>query len=439
MGDFIARESDDEFASLRTERANDHEQPRRDVEIGNDNNSAVAEETAVGNLGQVGNDDDGSEILNLESRCLDAGKSSFDSNFIVHDMLFDMKSDETSSANADDKYNVKSYNNSDGKNTNFCLPATMPPLNASSETARVLSSANEATTYSDINNTTTLAAGKKHGFSVEEISKDETSQNGQSVVSTMIYSNDYTCFLSEQTDAVSNLTPFKRSNSYYFDSPVKKLCTAKSSSGEGSRRNADGSSPIGTSYSNENDKLLYAGFTSIQNDLEDVDCVQDRYDGSDSGFGSELAEDKNSAGLDAVVSTSSLLYKNDFTLNRELNFEDLQRTSNEFLSAMEVLKPKFTDCLSDTSPLDVASATTTANYGIVVKGILKRDKFVDYGILTPDDATAVKKRRNINFANVTVFYFPRVQGFTCVPSQVIILGDYINAELTFRNEKVFFA
>jgi cysteine/serine-rich nuclear protein len=35
-----------------------------------------------------------------------------------------------------------------------------------------------------------------------------------------------------------------------------------------------------------------------------------------------------------------------------------------------------------------------------------------------DEPTA-KKKRGITFDSVTVFYFPRAQGFTCVPSQVI--------------------
>lgn len=30
----------------------------------------------------------------------------------------------------------------------------------------------------------------------------------------------------------------------------------------------------------------------------------------------------------------------------------------------------------------------------------------------------LKKKRNIQFDAVTVYYFPRTQGFTCVPSQV---------------------
>lgn len=34
-----------------------------------------------------------------------------------------------------------------------------------------------------------------------------------------------------------------------------------------------------------------------------------------------------------------------------------------------------------------------------------------------DEIAAKKQKRNIQFTDVTVFYFPRIQGFTCVPSQ----------------------
>lgn len=33
----------------------------------------------------------------------------------------------------------------------------------------------------------------------------------------------------------------------------------------------------------------------------------------------------------------------------------------------------------------------------------------------------MKKKRNIHFDAVTVYYFPRAQGFTCVPSQVMAI------------------
>lgn len=363
------------------------------------NNNSINPSTNIPDIDQV-NDVKEPVILNNLSNCLDAPKSSTgDSEIIVQNVLTNMKSDVLCSSNCEDKTNmdchIEPYVNND-KNISLCSPTSTSTLNISE--TQVFSSTVE-TTYSDVNNIS--AATKKRGFSIEEISRDDISQSSQSMST---YSNDYTCFLSEQTDAINNLTPFKRSNSYYFDSPVKKLCTTKLSSEK---------KPNSTLSSN--DGKIYTGFTSIQNDLE-VDCIQDRYDGSDSGFGSELAEDKNCNSLDASVIPSNLTYKNDFKLNQESSFEDLQRTSNEFLSAMEVLKPKFSDSVLDTvAPFEVKSSSG------IVKGILKQNKHINYGALLSDVVTTEKKRKNINFANVTVFYFPRVQGFTCVPSQVIHL------------------
>lgn len=363
----------------------------------NESNLVDIEDKNETNFDRV-NDNEKSDSLTNISKYLDTLKPSSDSEFLVQNFLFDTKPVEYCSTNSVDEINmdciIKSDNN-DTTNLPVCLPSNETQISLNLDES----------TFTDVNNTFTSI--KKQGFSTEEISKDETSQSSQSMST---YSNDYTCFLSEQSDAISNLTPFKRSNSYFFDSPVKKLCSTKLSSEEKSNEVFNG-----TLYSNENFNNIFTGFTSIQNDLE-VDCIQDRYDGSDSGFGSELAEDKNSTNLDLAISTPNLSYKNDFTLNQKSSFEDLKRTSNEFLSAMEVLKPKFSDSVLDLGPLEVIN-----NYG-TVKGILKRNKIINYEVLTTDDVTTVKNRKNINFANVTVFYFPRVQGFTCVPSQVNIMS-----------------
>lgn len=397
----ITKESDEAYTLSQTEDpTNDKLQ---NAKYNNDDSLVDINGMNVANIDQTNNKEI-PMVSKILSDILDAPKSLSDSEYIVQNMLFNMKSDEYST-NVDDKTsidcNIKPCN-SDIKNLCLCLPTSSSTCISFNET-QILSSTNEPT-YSDVNNIFTN--NKKRGFSIEEISKDETSQNSQSMST---YSNDYTCFLSEQTDAISNLTPFKRSNSYYFDSPVKKLCTTKLPSEDKTNEVLNNINL----YSNKNDDKIFSGFTSIQNDLE-ADCIQDRYDGSDSGFGSELAEDKNNTSLDVAVSTSSVSYKTNFTLNQESSFEDLQRTSNEFLSAMEVLKPKFADSILDTGPLVVRN-----NYGIV-KSILKRNKPISYSVFTTDVST-VKKRKNISFANVTVFYFPRVQGFTCVPSQVIIL------------------
>jgi len=401
----ITKESDeDSILSLTTNESTNANAKSDNVKYYNDDCLVDMKDINVANIDQVNNEEISTESKTLSDCLVDTPKSLSDSDCRVQNILFNMKSDEYSTT-SDDKTNIdsniKPYN-SDVKNLSMCLPSSTSTFIPSNET-QVFSSTNE-TAYSDVNNIFTT--NKKRGFSIDEISKDETSQNSQSMST---YSNDYTCFLSEQTDAISNLTPFKRSNSYYFDSPVKKLCTTKMPIDDKTNEVLNSIDL----YSNKKDNKIFNGFTSIQNDLE-VDCIQDRYDGSDSGFGSELAEDKNSTNLDIAVSTSSISYKTDFTLNQESSFEDLQRTSNEFLSAMEVLKPKFSDSILDTGPLDIRN-----NYGIV-KGILKRNKPLNYGV--PSSEVTVKKRKNINFANVTVFYFPRVQGFTCVPSQVIIFN-----------------
>lgn len=361
----------------------------------NESNFVDTEDRNEANFDQVNDNEKPDSSTNI-SKYLDTLKPSSESELLVQNLLFDTKPDEYCSSNSVDEINMDCIikpNNIDSTNLSVCLP--------SNETQILLST--DESTFTDTNNTFTSI--KKQGFSIEEISKDESSQSSQSMST---YSNDYTCFLTEQSDAISNLTPFKRSNSYFFDSPVKKLCSIKLSSKE--KPNEVSNSTL---YSNENYNNIFTGFTSIQNDLE-VDCIQDRYDGSDSGFGSELAEDKNGTNLDLAVSTPNLPYKNDFILNQKSSFEDLKRTSNEFLSAMEVLKPKFSDSVLEMGPLEVVNNCST------VKGILKRNTIINYDVLTTDDVTTVKNRKNINFANVTVFYFPRVQGFTCVPSQVII-------------------
>lgn len=371
-----------------------------------DNNVVDVQEKNTGVINQFDNNI-GPAVTNTIFKCLDTSKELSDSEFIVQNLLFDMKPEELSPP-SDSKTNedINSVKHCSNDNTNLLIDSiSTSTLNTSNETQVVLNTVE--TTYLGINNTSTTT--KKRGFSIDEINKDETSQNSQSMTT---YSNDYTCFLSEQASDINDLTPFKRSNSYYFDSPVKKLCTTKFSS----EYITNDEVPSGSLYVNQNDdKKILNGFTSIQNDLE-IDSVPDRYDGSDSGFGSELAEEKNITSIDtAAVSTPSLLDKTYFALHQESTFEDLQRTSNEFLSAMEVLKPKFSDSVLDSVPLDVS-----INYGMV-KGILKRNKPINYDSLISVETISVKKRKNINFANVTVFYFPRVQGFTCVPSQVIIL------------------
>ncbi|XP_050529269.1 uncharacterized protein LOC126898921 [Daktulosphaira vitifoliae] len=239
---------------------------------------------------------------------------------------------------------------------------------------------------------------KTNSFTNVDSNNDENSQNFLCLNSSATSSNEYTCFLSQQVDSINNLTPFKRTNSYFIDSPVKKICTTSLNHVD-VHKTSDFNN-----YSINNDDMTLTGLTSVQSN---VDSSQDRYDGSDSGFGSEMIEEKNNS--EFLNSLTNLSYKNEFISSSESTFEDLKRTSNEFLSAMEVLKPKFTE-----SVLEINTAENNCKSKLI-KGILKHSR-TDY-LSTTNAVVTAKKRKNINFANVTVFYFPRVQGFTCVPSQ----------------------
>lgn len=53
--------------------------------------------------------------------------------------------------------------------------------------------------------------------------------------------------------------------------------------------------------------------------------------------------------------------------------------------------------------------------GAAVRGNLKRRS--DPSDRADQSIELKKPKRNIQFTGVTVFYFPRIQGFTCVPSQ----------------------
>lgn len=53
--------------------------------------------------------------------------------------------------------------------------------------------------------------------------------------------------------------------------------------------------------------------------------------------------------------------------------------------------------------------------GAAIRGNLKRRSDPSDRV---DESIKLKKpKRNIQFTGVTVYYFPRIQGFTCVPSQ----------------------
>ncbi|CAG9863323.1 unnamed protein product [Phyllotreta striolata] len=135
-----------------------------------------------------------------------------------------------------------------------------------------------------------------------------------------------------------------------------------------------------------NDKAIAAGEPEIAGDGDDsateslppteelIEEPHDRSDGSDSGLGSELSEERPP---EMAAIESSFLYG---TL-ANAHFD-------EFAALQPAASKK--SSLKRKAPADAAAAA---------------------------DEPETKKRKGITFDSVTVFYFPRAQGFTCVPSQ----------------------
>lgn len=111
----------------------------------------------------------------------------------------------------------------------------------------------------------------------------------------------------------------------------------------------------------------------------------DRSDGSDSGLGSELLEARSN---DLTTATAAL------------DGSDSEAFAEDFPSA------KVPDFELPSTSFDAPGSIPEPR-----KGSLKRKASTDA------NQPRCKKKRGICFDSVTVYYFPRAQGFTCVPSQ----------------------
>jgi len=140
-----------------------------------------------------------------------------------------------------------------------------------------------------------------------------------------------------------------------------------------------------------------SGSSTLQTDLCDLTdyplkeelCQQDRSDGSDSGLGSELNEDR--------------LLKSDSLSSEELNVTTVaaesvtQKCSWDVIGSLSYSAP---EPLSDVADKPVISS----------KSSLKRQ-------LSDGERCAKRAKKAVAFGEVCIYYFPRAQGFTCVPSQ----------------------
>lgn len=139
----------------------------------------------------------------------------------------------------------------------------------------------------------------------------------------------------------------------------------------------------------------------------------DRSDGSDSGLGSELSEERpqeNAVIIESDSETSFLYRLNEDDFTGQKSQPDFEIPSS---SSQDSIGESGTNTTKDlTSDLRDILSDEQSKMNTPIKSSLKRK-------ISSDDTEEpkVKKRKGITFDSVTVFYFPRSQGFTCVPSQ----------------------
>lgn len=160
----------------------------------------------------------------------------------------------------------------------------------------------------------------------------------------------------------------------------------------------------------------------------------DRSDGSDSGLGSEIAEERpiTVTATQLGESDSETCFLDPDQLTKPANITEIPISASVFEDFHEANKVQPDFELPSTSystptgtkceEIDHNVATIEKDIGAILeeaqkhpdrrKSNLKR-KLSDVEETQPQ----TKKRRGISFDSVTVYYFPRTQGFTCVPSQ----------------------
>ncbi|XP_011210069.2 uncharacterized protein LOC105230787 [Bactrocera dorsalis] len=173
--------------------------------------------------------------------------------------------------------------------------------------------------------------------------------------------------------------------------------------------------------------------TAKLNNQRDENAEELRSDGSDSGLGSETSTLQTT--LNSLADTSQLTAPNDSsavntpTVNRSkvITNNACNSSGNSGIDAANVT---FVDGARSNSsaivPVAVSAAMPPLALAKPLRSNLKRrleedDALIDAAhetqLATTSVGTQVKKlKRSINFENVQVYYFPRQQGFGCVPS-----------------------
>lgn len=139
----------------------------------------------------------------------------------------------------------------------------------------------------------------------------------------------------------------------------------------------------------------------------------DRSDGSDSGLGSELLDVRSGITTSAVnIDGSDSETFEDFAHPKVQADFDIPSSSLHEGTSSKPEEFKSLEQKANTIEKDIGAILDEAQKKQrPIKGSLKR-KSSD-GV----ENRPIKKKRGISFDSVTVYYFPRAQGFTCVPSQ----------------------
>lgn len=163
----------------------------------------------------------------------------------------------------------------------------------------------------------------------------------------------------------------------------------------------------------------------------------DRSDGSDSGLGSEIAEERPIAVTTAQLgeSDSETCFLDPDPLTKQNNISEIPITTSVFEDFHETnkIQPDFElpSTSYNTAPcgtksdneIDHNDATIEKDIGAILEEAQKhppdrRRSNLKRKLTNDDDSQpASKRKRGISFDTVTVYYFPRTQGFTCIPSQ----------------------
>ncbi|XP_013201220.2 uncharacterized protein LOC106143636 [Amyelois transitella] len=212
-------------------------------------------------------------------------------------------------------------------------------------------------------------------FSVKEEKVSDSDTNSDD-----LNSND------EQSNVNSN------SNSQFYESSDSKLDYAVKMDDSDTLSDIEDIKTDTASADSEDSALGSLPPDGNPNDREED--AQDRLDGSDSGLGSETNDDSKLPSFNLALpcastsedSSSYSIDQNKESLN-EINLDNNPECSSKECTNSELKKP--------------------------IRSSLKRKREDD----SAEEPQVKRKKGSIKFDNVTVYYFPRAQGFSCVPSQ----------------------